>query len=91
MIDVPSPVYLEQLVLDALREDGRVAELGLRVAIEDEHHVVVRGSVSTQARCDAIVEVVREVLVQHGAGDAIVRNETEVPPRDHGGGEERVT
>jgi hypothetical protein len=84
-------VYLEQLVVDALREDGRVGELGLHVSIEDEHHVVVSGSVSTESRRDAVPDVVREVLAVHGAPGADVRNETDVPPRHGCGGEEQVS
>ena len=62
---------------DTLATDGRVGELGLEVLVDDDV-VVVRGSVSTAARRDAVVTVVTEVLRAHGY-DTEVRDGTRIP------------
>jgi len=64
-------------VRDVLATDGRVGELGLDVSYEDDV-VVVRGAVSTPARKDALVALVREVLEQYECALG-VRDETEIP------------
>jgi len=64
-------------VRDVLATDGRVGELGLDVLCEDDV-VVVRGAVSTPARKEALVALVREVLEQYECALG-VRDETEIP------------
>jgi hypothetical protein len=73
------PLPLEHVlahVRDTLATDGRVGELGLEVVTESDV-VVVRGSVSTHARQDAVVELTTEVLRTYGCAHA-VRDETHV-------------
>ena len=64
-------------VRDTLATDGRVGELGLDVACEEDI-VVVRGAVRNPARKDALVPLVREVLDQYECALG-VRDETEIP------------
>ena len=64
-------------VRDALATDGRVGELGLDVAREEDV-IVVRGAVSNVARKDALTALVREVL-DHYQCALSVRDETEIP------------
>lgn len=76
-------------VRDALATDGRVGELGLDVRMEPSARgasVTVRGAVSTDARRAAIVDLVAEVLRDHGV-DLPVVDATEVPCADEPAGE----
>jgi hypothetical protein len=80
----PTPLdYLGAHLEEALATDGRVAEQGLHVAV-DGAELVVRGTVSTRQRCDAIAAVARETVPE-----ARVRNEAVVAALgDHSGPEE---
>jgi len=79
------PIPLDHVLVhvhDRLARDDRVGELGLDVVAEGDtgvEIVVVRGSVSTDARKSGVVTVVREVLDAHDCSRE-VRDETEVPP-----------
>jgi hypothetical protein len=64
--------YLRAHLEEALITDGRVAEGGLRVAVEGDH-LVVSGTVSTDARRQSVDTIAVEV-----AGDVPVRNATSV-------------
>jgi BON domain len=52
--------YLPEHLHEALLADGRVGEQDLQVSA-DEHCIHVSGTVSTQARCEAIVTVIGEL------------------------------
>ncbi|HWC14299.1 MAG TPA: BON domain-containing protein [Actinomycetota bacterium] len=65
--------YLVEKVKQALAEDPRAGEIALDVQIAGDT-IFVRGSVATEARRDALTDVVRDA-----APGWDVRNETEVP------------
>ena len=68
--------YLAAHVGDALANDPRVREFGLVVDVADDA-VVVRGTVGTPARHEAVGTVVEEVL-RNLAVERELRNETDV-------------
>ena len=55
------PHYLVQRIREALAHDERVSELELQVKVVGRR-VILGGSVSTPERCEAVEEVVREVV-----------------------------
>lgn len=61
--DEPEP-HLAADIEELLAEDERVSEQGLQVHCRDRV-VMVRGTVATRTRCDAIVEVLHERLPEH--------------------------
>ena len=79
--------YLVQRIREALAHDPRVAEMELQVTVRGAK-VFVSGVVSTEERCRAIEEVVREK-----APELELHNEVEVavPPSPRPGSEERVS
>jgi hypothetical protein len=77
--------YLCAHLEEALTTDGRVAEQGTHVDIEDGH-LIVRGTVSTPQRRAAIDDIAREIIE-----NIEVRNEVTVLDLTPSDDEEPVT
>ena len=71
-MNAEEPEYLVAHIEDALAHDARVNELGLHVAVRGQR-LYVNGTVSTDARRQAVTEVVAEL-----ADGFEVHNETAV-------------
>lgn len=78
------PQYVAGHLRDALAEDPRTSELGVKVIIRGEE-VFLRGSVSSDARRERVIEVVHEK-----APELTVHDELTVPECGEPDGEERL-
>jgi hypothetical protein len=83
-VAVSPPQYLSGRIREALAEDERTNELGIRVVVRGDQ-VFVQGQVAADTRRERILEVVRE-----HCPDMDVHDELTVPECDEPDGEERL-
>ena len=84
---LPTP-YLLAHIQEALATDSRARELGVDVTVAGTH-VVLNGTVATEAQRAAIAEVAAEVVAEHAPGHEVV-NELSVMSHDEGGSVEEL-
>ena len=72
--------HTNQRVEQAIANDARTNELGVRIECID-HRVLVRGEVASQARRDAVLDVVHEQLPRAEIVDHLRLSDATGPPR----------
>ncbi len=72
--------HTNQRIEQAIANDARTNELGVRIECID-HRVVVRGEVASQERRDAVLAVVREQLPGAEIVDRLRLSDATGPPR----------
>jgi polyhydroxyalkanoate synthesis regulator phasin len=73
--------YLAERVRQALAEDPRIGEVELHVSVVGDR-VVVQGTLPTEERREAVVEVVRRIAPDHECVNETTVVNTEAEPRE---------